>query len=124
MADATAAENAGEAALDYETYEEGAGDGAGNDMNDMDEIQAMLAGAQDAQAEVAQAAESGKAEAADALAKKEQDEKVRQEIDERSVFVTNVHFNTTADQMVNFFATCGGVERCTLVSDKFGQPKG
>lgn len=120
MAEASA-ENVAEAALDY-NYEEGAGDGLGDD--DMDEIQAMLANAQEAQTEVAQVAESGKAEAADALAKKEQEEKARQEIDDRSVFVTNVHFNTTVEQLVQFFSTCGQVERATIISDKFGQPKG
>lgn len=114
MADATAAE--GDNFVDY-----GDGDVEGDDM---EEIQAMLAQAQEAQAEVEQVAESGKAEAADALAKKDLDEKARQAKDERSVFVTNVHFNTTVDQLVQFFNMCGAVDRCTILADKFGQPKG
>ena len=54
------------------------------------------------------------------------DEAARIEADERSVFVNNVHFRTTAEELTQFFQDgAGPVERVTLLRDKFTQqPRG
>jgi hypothetical protein len=92
--------------------------------DDMDDIQAMLAEAEEANKESTVLAEQGKADASDLLAKKEAEDKAKAERDERSVFVQNVHFNAKVDDLMAFFSTCGAIDRCTIVADKFGQPKG
>ena len=54
------------------------------------------------------------------------DEAARIEADERSVFVNNVHFRTTTDELTQFFQEgAGPVERVTILRDKFTQqPRG
>lgn len=49
----------------------------------------------------------------------------QQEIDARSVFVGNVDFNATPEDLQNHFQACGAISRITILSDKWtGRPKG
>lgn len=49
----------------------------------------------------------------------------KQEIDTRSIYVGNVDYSTTADDLVKHFHGCGSVNRVTILTDKFtGHPKG
>jgi len=46
-------------------------------------------------------------------------------LDERSIFINNLHTDTTASELQQLFATCGTIERITIVCDKWtGKPKG
>lgn len=46
-------------------------------------------------------------------------------MDERSIFINNLHTDTTASELQQLFATCGTIERITIVCDKWtGKPKG
>jgi len=46
-------------------------------------------------------------------------------LDERSIFINNLHTDTTASDLQQLFATCGTIERITIVCDKWtGKPKG
>ncbi len=45
--------------------------------------------------------------------------------DERSVFVKNVHFSATVEELKEFFGGVGEIKRVTIVSDKITKtPKG
>ena len=47
------------------------------------------------------------------------------EVDKRSIFVKNVDYNSTKDQITEHFKTCGKINRITIIHDKFTQhPKG
>lgn len=49
----------------------------------------------------------------------------RREIDSRSVFVGNVDFTTTPEELEKYFEPCGVVNRITIPTNKFtGNPKG
>lgn len=49
----------------------------------------------------------------------------KQEIDARSVYVGNVDYTATADDLERHFHGCGPVNRVTILQDKFtGHPKG
>ncbi|KAK7328129.1 hypothetical protein VNO77_22225 [Canavalia gladiata] len=48
----------------------------------------------------------------------------REEIDSRSVFVGNVDYACTPEEVQQHFQSCGTVNRVTIRTDKFGQPKG
>ncbi|QCD76561.1 polyadenylate-binding protein 2-like [Vigna unguiculata] len=48
----------------------------------------------------------------------------REEIDARSVFVGNVDYSCTPEEVQQHFQSCGTVNRVTIRTDKFGQPKG
>lgn len=50
-------------------------------------------------------------------------ESAKEEADARSVFVNNVDFGTTPEELQQVFATCGTVNRVTILADKFGTPK-
>lgn len=39
--------------------------------------------------------------------------------DERSIFVKNVHFNSTPEELKNHFNDCGEIKRVTIPVDKF-----
>jgi hypothetical protein len=47
----------------------------------------------------------------------------KEETDARSVFVNNVDFGTTPEELQQLFAGCGTVNRVTILADKFGTPK-
>ncbi|KAL3621730.1 Polyadenylate-binding protein 2 [Castilleja foliolosa] len=46
------------------------------------------------------------------------------EVDSRSVFVGNVDYACTPEEVQQHFQACGTVNRVTILTDKFGQPKG
>lgn len=49
----------------------------------------------------------------------------KQEIDNRSIYVGNVDYGTTADDLERHFHGCGSVNRVTILTDKYtGHPKG
>lgn len=49
----------------------------------------------------------------------------KQEIDNRSIYVGNVDYSTTADDLERHFHACGSVNRVTILQDKYtGHPKG
>ena len=48
----------------------------------------------------------------------------KEEIDSRSVFVGNVDYSCTPEEVQQHFQSCGTVNRITIRTDKFGQPKG
>lgn len=49
----------------------------------------------------------------------------KQEIDTRSIYVGNVDYSTTADDLERHFHGCGSVNRVTILTDKYtGKPKG
>jgi hypothetical protein len=47
----------------------------------------------------------------------------KEEADTRSVFVNNVDWGATPEELQQHFATCGTVNRVTILTDKFGNPK-
>ncbi|CAG9315282.1 unnamed protein product [Blepharisma stoltei] len=48
-----------------------------------------------------------------------------EEIDNRSIFVGNVDFSTSTEELRDVFKGCGNIERVTIPIDKFSQiPKG
>ncbi|KAJ1671663.1 hypothetical protein EV182_007509, partial [Spiromyces aspiralis] len=47
------------------------------------------------------------------------------EVDARSIYVGNVDYSTTPEQLLEIFSECGNVARVTIGTDKYtGQPKG
>jgi polyadenylate-binding protein 2 len=49
----------------------------------------------------------------------------KEDIDARSVFVGNVDYAATPEEIQNHFRSCGSINRVTILLDKFtGQPKG
>ncbi|RAL52986.1 unnamed protein product [Cuscuta campestris] len=48
----------------------------------------------------------------------------KEELDSRSIFVGNVDYACTPEEVQQHFQTCGTVNRVTILTDKFGQPKG
>ncbi|RAL46457.1 hypothetical protein DM860_004736 [Cuscuta australis] len=48
----------------------------------------------------------------------------REELDSRSVYVGNVDYACTPEEVQQHFQACGTVNRVTILTDKFGQPKG
>ena len=47
----------------------------------------------------------------------------KEEVDGRSVFVNNVDWGASPEELQQHFATCGTVNRVTILTDKFGNPK-
>ncbi|CAF1532600.1 unnamed protein product, partial [Rotaria sordida] len=49
----------------------------------------------------------------------------KMEADQKSVYVGNVDYSATAQELENHFHGCGSIHRVTILCDKFtGQPKG
>lgn len=48
----------------------------------------------------------------------------KEEADSRSIFVGNVDYACTPEEVQQLFQSCGTVNRVTILTDKFGQPKG
>eukprot|EP01137_Pigoraptor_chileana_P018051 Opistho-2@76967 len=49
----------------------------------------------------------------------------KEEIDGRSIYVGNVDYASTPEELQNHFAACGTINRVTILTDKFtGHPKG
>jgi polyadenylate-binding protein 2 len=52
------------------------------------------------------------------------DQTSKQEADSRSIFVGNVDYSCTPEEVQQHFQSCGTVNRVTILTDKSGQPKG
>ncbi|KAJ9174885.1 hypothetical protein P3X46_013485 [Hevea brasiliensis] len=48
----------------------------------------------------------------------------REEVDSRSVFIGNVDYSCTPEEVQQHFQSCGTINRITIRTDKYGQPKG
>ncbi|XP_042384855.1 polyadenylate-binding protein 3-like isoform X1 [Zingiber officinale] len=48
----------------------------------------------------------------------------KEEADARSIYVGNVEYACTPEEVQQHFQSCGTVNRVTILTDKFGQPKG
>ena len=48
----------------------------------------------------------------------------KEETDARSVYVGNVDYLCTHEEVQEHFQSCGIVNRVTILTDKFGRPKG
>lgn len=49
----------------------------------------------------------------------------KEDVDSRSVYVGNVDYAATPEELQTHFATCGSINRITILCDKFtGHPKG
>lgn len=48
----------------------------------------------------------------------------KEEVDSRSIYVGNVDYACTPEEVQQLFQSCGTVNRVTILTDKFGQPKG
>ena len=46
-------------------------------------------------------------------------------VDDKSVYIGNVDYSTTPEQLKNHFKSCGSIERVTILVNKYtGRPKG
>lgn len=54
----------------------------------------------------------------------EPDQAAKEEIDSRSIYVGNVDYGTTPEELQVHFQGCGTINRVTILTDKFGNPKG
>lgn len=85
-------------------------------LKDMEEeaarLKAMQTGAS-ADGTVAAAGAAGSAEA-----------NAREEADARSIYVGNVDYGATPEELQVHFQSCGTVNRVTILTDRFGNPKG
>ncbi|CAN6253216.1 unnamed protein product [Urochloa humidicola] len=101
--------------------------GAGGDdaakLQELDEMKRRLkemeeeaAALRDMQAKVAKEMQGGDPSASTAEAK--------EQVDARSVYVGNVDYACTPEEVQQHFQACGTVNRVTILTDKFGQPKG
>lgn len=53
-----------------------------------------------------------------------EDQAAKEETDARSVYVGNVDYGTTPEELQFHFQGCGTINRVTILTDKFGSPKG
>lgn len=52
------------------------------------------------------------------------DAAAKEEVDSRSVYIGNVDYSCTPEELQAHFQECGTVQRVTILTDKFGNPKG
>ncbi|KAL7125160.1 hypothetical protein ABFS83_14G097500 [Erythranthe nasuta] len=52
------------------------------------------------------------------------DQTNKEEVDARSIFVGNVDYSCTPEEVQQHFQACGTVNRVTIRTNKYGQPKG
>jgi polyadenylate-binding protein 2 len=71
------------------------------------------------------AATSNSKATADAATSSAAAEKAQQKVDACSVYVGQVDYSATPEELLAHFGACGTIERVTIVCDKFsGRPKG
>jgi polyadenylate-binding protein 2 len=109
--------------VDGEDVDMGAGGDDAAKLHELDEMKRRLkemeeeaAALREMQAKVAKEMQGGDPSAATSEAK--------EEMDSRSVFVGNVDYACTPEEVQQHFNSCGTVNRVTILTDKFGQPKG
>ncbi|PIN14717.1 Splicing factor RNPS1, SR protein superfamily [Handroanthus impetiginosus] len=99
-------------------------DGAADELDDvkkrLKEMEEEAAALREMQAKTEQ--EMGAAQADPAAAAANQTN--REEVDARSVFVGNVDYSCTPEEVQQHFQSCGTVNRVTIRTNKYGQPKG
>ncbi|KAL1918153.1 uncharacterized protein VTP21DRAFT_3419 [Calcarisporiella thermophila] len=70
-------------------------------------------------------AEAAKLRELQAEVEKEMSEESKEAVDARSVYVGNVDYGTTPEELQAHFQSCGTINRVTILCDKFtGHPKG
>ncbi|KAL2016389.1 hypothetical protein VTK56DRAFT_3811 [Thermocarpiscus australiensis] len=93
----------------------------GDDANDEEEISAMKRRVAEMEAEAAKLREM---QASLDQARQDLTED-KEDVDSRSVFVGNVDYSTSPQELQAHFQSCGSINRVTILLDKFtGQPKG
>lgn len=125
-------EDTGADAVDYgeyggdEVFEEGAGGEGGEDVDaEFAELQNMMSQMEEDNKHILAASSQAVTDAASAAATKSSLEEMARDKDERSVFVGNVDFSATLEEVASFFSSCGVVIRVTLLEDKHtGHRKG
>ncbi|KAK3995771.1 hypothetical protein QBC44DRAFT_319368 [Cladorrhinum sp. PSN332] len=93
----------------------------GDDVNDEEEISAMKRRVAEMEAEAAKLREMQASldQAQHDLSDNKED------VDNRSIFVGNVDYSTSPEELQAHFQSCGSINRVTILLDKFtGQPKG
>ncbi|PWO01203.1 RNA-binding domain-containing protein [Tilletiopsis washingtonensis] len=99
-------------------------------MDDAAEIEAMKARVAEMEAEAAklrdmQADAEREAGGAPGAAAPGPSEEEKEEVDGRSVYVGNVDYGATPEEIQQHFQSCGTINRVTILCDKFtGHPKG
>ncbi|KAJ4302564.1 hypothetical protein N0V88_002714 [Collariella sp. IMI 366227] len=93
----------------------------GEDGNDEEEISAMKRRVAEMEAEAAKLREM---QASLDQARQDLSED-KEDVDSRSIFVGNVDYSTSPEELQAHFQSCGSINRVTILLDKFtGQPKG
>ncbi|KAL2129504.1 hypothetical protein VTI74DRAFT_7672 [Chaetomium olivicolor] len=93
----------------------------GEDANDEEEISAMKRRVAEMEAEAAKLREM---QASLDQARQDLTED-KEDVDSRSIFVGNVDYSTSPEELQAHFQSCGSINRVTILLDKFtGQPKG
>jgi polyadenylate-binding protein 2 len=91
------------------------------DGDDEEEIEAMKKRVQEMEAEAARLREMQ----SQLDSQSENLRESKEDIDNRSVFVGNVDYGASPEEIQAHFQTCGSINRVTILLDKFtGQPKG
>lgn len=113
---------------DFEGLDEGVEhmDGEGGvDGESIDELEAMKQKLKELEEEAVKLRSTQGGAAAEGMEDEAAPEAgAKEEADARSVFVNNVDFGTTPEELQQLFAGCGTVNRVTILADKFGTPKG
>ncbi|KAL3770938.1 hypothetical protein ACHAWO_002483 [Cyclotella atomus] len=102
--------------------------------DDLEKLQAEIAAMEAEAARIAResddfekrtASASGAASAAAAAAPKDKSDGEKVSKDGNSIYVGQVDYSSTPEELLAHFESCGTVERVTIVCDKFtGKPKG
>lgn len=86
----------------------------------MQELQAQMPGG----AGAAAAAPKADGKLAEGGGEAPEDQAAKEEADSRSVYVGNVDYECTPEELQLHFQACGTVNRVTILTDRFGSPKG
>lgn len=100
--------------------------GGAEAMTDEDaEIEAMKQRVAEMEAEAAKLRELQQAAGEAGGAGLHPTEEEREEVDSRSIYVGNVDYGATPEEVQQHFQSCGTINRVTILCDKFtGHPKG
>eukprot|EP00775_Hariotina_reticulata_P002697 gene2697-2997_t len=109
---------------EQEQYEGDGMDTAEGHEETADELEAMKQKLKELEEEAAKLRNTQGAAAEDGEDDAAPDSGSKEEADSRSVFVNNVDWGATPEELQQHFATCGTVNRVTILTDKFGNPKG
>lgn len=92
-----------------------------DDLGDEEDIAAMKARVQEMEAEAAKLREmQAELESTESSLREN-----KEDVDARSVYVGNVDYSATPEDLQAHFGSCGAINRVTILLDKFtGQPKG